>query len=343
MLDQLQKQTILVVDDTPLNLEVLVGILMDEYNIKLAKNGMTALKIAEKFKPDLILLDIMMPDMDGYAVCEKLKQNPVLKDIPIIFVTAKDQEADEAKGFKLGAVDYIAKPVSPILVKARIKTHLALYDQERELRKQVFEKTREINETRLKTINMLGIASEFKDEETGVHIERMSRYCYILAKAYGFSEEEAQLLLHTAPMHDLGKICIPDSILKKPGNLSKEEFDIIKTHCAAGERILKKQDAEIFAVAALIAKQHHEKWDGTGYPEGLKGEEISIYARIVAVSDVFDALTSKRPYKEPWEPERAAQLILDESGKQFDPLVVKAFKNSLDSIMAVLNKYKNLT
>lgn len=341
MLDPLQKQTILVADDTPLNLEMLAGILKDEYNIKVAKSGVIALKIAEQFKPDLILLDIMMPEMDGYEVCKKLKQNPILKNIPVIFVTAKDQETDEAAGFNIGAVDYITKPVNPVLVKARIKTHLALYDQEKELQKQVLEKTKEISETRLKTIHMLGIASEYKDEETGAHIERMSKYCYIIAKAYGFSESDAQMLLQAAPMHDVGKISIPDSILKKPGKLTEDEFKVIQTHCAAGESLLKKQDAEIFSTAAIIALQHHEKWDGSGYPNGRKGEDINLYARIVAVSDVFDALTSKRPYKEPWEPERAIQLIISESGKQFDPRVVKAFQNSLDQIITVYNEYRN--
>lgn len=341
MLDPIQKQTILAVDDTPLNLEILAGILKEEYNIKVAKSGATALKIAERFKPDLILLDIMMPEMDGYEVCKKLKQNPILKDIPVIFVTAKDQETDEAAGFNLGAVDYITKPVNPVLVKARIKTHLALYDQGRELKRQVFEKTKEISETRQKTINMLGIASEYKDEETGAHIERMSKYCYIIAKAYGFSESDAQMLLQAAPMHDVGKISIPDSILKKPGRLNDDEFKVIQTHCAAGESLLTKQDAEIFSIAAIIAMQHHEKWDGSGYPNGLKGEEINLYARIVAVSDVFDALTSTRPYKEPWKPERAIQLIISESEKHFDPKVVKAFQDSLDQILTVYKEYQN--
>ncbi len=338
---QVKKQTILVVDDTPLNLEVLSEILKDDYNIKLAKNGKIALKIAEKFQPDLILLDIMMPEMDGYEVCMKLKQNPVLKGIPVIFVTAKDQETDEAKGFELGAVDYITKPVSPVLVRARVHTHLVLFDQKRELKRQVFEKTKELNETRLKTINMLGMASEYKDKETGAHIIRMSTYSYIIAKAYGISEDEAQSILHAAPMHDIGKVSIPDSILKKPGKLDTEEFEIMKTHCTAGEKILKEQDDDLFKVAAIVAKQHHEKWNGRGYPGGLKGDKISIYARIVAIADVFDALTSKRPYKEAWEPERAIKLMHEESGEHFDPLVVKAFDASLDKIMKVLNKYKN--
>lgn len=324
---------ILVVDDTPINIEILTDILADDYNVRFAKSGEIALKLAKKFLPDLILLDVVMPEMDGFEVCKKLKESPVTKNIPIIFVTANSQETDEAKGFKFGATDYISKPVSPVIVKARVKTQLALHDQQRELNKQVKEKTKEINYTRLETINMLGHASEYKDNETGKHIMRMSKYCYIIAKEHGVSEDDALMLLNTAPMHDLGKIGIPDSILQKPGKLTTEEYKAMQEHCVIGKKILDSQKSELFVVASVVAYEHHEKWNGKGYPLGIKGKEISIYGRIAAIADVFDALTSKRPYKEAWDLERALNLILEESGQHFDPDLVNSFMNALPDIL----------
>jgi len=337
---KMSKQTILVVDDTPINIEVLTEILKDDYNVRFAKNGVTAFKLVKKFIPDLILLDILMPEMDGFEVCKKLKESPITKNIPIIFVTAKNQEIDEAKGFELGAIDYISKPVSPVVVKARVKTQLALHNQKRELCKQVNEKTKEINYTRLETINMLGHASEYKDNETGQHIARMSRYSYIIAKEYGLSEDEAQLLLNTSPMHDLGKIGIPDRILQKPGKLTDEEFRVMQDHCVIGKKILDSQNSELFVAASIVANEHHEKWNGKGYPLGIKGEEISIYGRIVAIADVFDALTSKRPYKEAWETERALNLIREEAGQHFDPDLVNAFMNVIPDILREKEQYQ---
>ena len=214
---ELEKETVLVVDDESVNIDIINDILKDDYQIKFALNGRMALDVAAKFVPDIILLDIIMPDMDGFEVCEALKYDPVTKGIPVIFITAKDQEFDEAKGFELGAVDYITKPVSPVLVRARVKTQLALYDQKRELAKIVRERTKELNDTRLEIIRKLGTAAEFKDNETGLHVVRMSKYCYHIALAYGFNEEEADILLHAAPMHDIGKIGVPDTIIAKTG------------------------------------------------------------------------------------------------------------------------------
>ena len=208
---QVEKQTILVVDDTPENIDVLKGILGSEYKIKFAVNGKMALDVVEKYPPDIILLDVMMPGMDGFEVCQRLKKNPLTRAIPVIFVTAKSETGDEEEGFKLGAVDYITKPVIPSIVQARVGTHLALSDQKRELVKEVARKTAELNETRFEIIKKLGRAAEYKDNETGLHVVRMSHYCYHIARQYGFPEHEANILLQASPMHDIGKIGIKGS------------------------------------------------------------------------------------------------------------------------------------
>lgn len=339
MIDELKKQNILVVDDVKENLLVLYGILEDEYKVSIANNGINALKIAKKIIPDLILLDIMMPDMDGYEVCKKLKEDPLTSDIPVIFVTAKDQENDEVQGLELGAVDYIVKPISEAIVKVRIKTHLALYDQQRELDRKVHIRTKELNDSRLSVIEKLSIAAEYKDNDTGAHVKRMSQYSYEIAKEYGFSENDANLLLHAAPMHDVGKIGIPDAILLKPGKLDPDEWIVMMTHSEIGSKIIGEDASELLQIARKVAYEHHEKWNGTGYPRGISGEDIDIRARIVTVSDVFDALTSVRPYKDAWEIERAVDLINSEADRQFDSRVVSAFNNVLPKLLVIKGKY----
>ncbi|OIP47469.1 MAG: two-component system response regulator [Fibrobacteres bacterium CG2_30_45_31] len=331
--------SVLVVDDVPENIDVLKGMLTNEYYVKVAVSGFMALKVAEKTVPDIILLDIMMPDMDGYEVCEKLKANPITQNIPVIFVTAKDQTVDEIKGFEVGAVDYVTKPISPSIVKARLSTHLALSNQNRELERLVTQKTSEINQTRLEIIKRLSLASEYKDSETGHHIERMSQYAYQIAVACGMDIVNANLLYNAAPMHDIGKIGIPEAIILKPGRLTKEEFDVVKTHCEIGSRIIGDHTSELLKAAKIVALQHHEKWDGSGYPEGLIGDSIHVYAQIIAVADVFDALTSKRPYKEAWDFDRAVALIKEENGRHFSPGIVVAFLKILDEIKATMLKY----
>lgn len=331
-----EKQTVLVVDDTLENIDVLKGMLRENYKIKVALSGVKALSLIEKSHPDIILLDVMMPEMNGYEVCTILKNNPTTKHIPIIFVTGKNQTGDETRGFKLGAVDYITKPVIPDLVQARIKTHLALANQERELTKKVKEQTKKLGATKLKIIKKLGLAAEYKDNDTGLHVDRMSKYCYHIAKEYGFQEEDAELLLNASPMHDIGKIGVPDDVLKKTAKLNPEEWELMKTHSEIGAQILRDdEEDELLNLAEIIALEHHEKWNGKGYPSGKKGEEISIYARIAAVSDVFDALTSIRPYKNAWPVEKAVNLILDEAGEHFDPKVVEAFSKALPEILKI--------
>lgn len=330
---------VLVVDDTVENIQILTGILKDEFGVKAATNGEMALKIAEKTRPDLVLLDIMMPGLDGYEVCERLKANPLTKNIPVIFVTAKDQELDEVRGLEVGAVDYINKPVNPGITKARIRTHLALSDQKKALQVEVALKTKEINETRLQIIKKLGQAAEYRDNDTGLHIERMSRYCYHMAKEYGFEEHEAELLLHASPMHDVGKIGVPDAVLRKPGKLDEEEWKHVLEHPRIGAEIIGDSDTELLITAKIVALQHHEKWNGKGYPLGLKEEQIHVLARVAAVADVFDALTTKRPYKEPWTVERAVALIESEKNEHFEPRAVEAFLRALPQILEVKEEF----
>lgn len=337
-LAKVEKQVILVVDDVPANIDVLSEILRPTYQVKVVTNGPMALKIAMASEPpDLILLDIMMPEMDGYEVCRQLKANVSTRNIPVIFVSAMDEVKDETKGFELGAVDYITKPVSPPIVKARVKTHLELLDQNRSLEKKVIQRTAEITETRLQIIHCLSTAAEYRDEETGTHIYRMSHYSRIIALAAGMSAEEADLLLQAAPMHDVGKIGIPDRILLKPGKLDADEWKIMKTHTTIGGKIIGEHSSELLKVARLVALTHHEKWDGTGYPQGLAGEDIPLTGRIVMLADVFDALTSERPYKKAWSEADAIREIEHGSGTHFDPSLVAAFMKALPEILEVKN------
>jgi len=326
------KSTILIVDDVPDNITVLTNILSD-YNLKAANNGAKALEIASRFRPDIILLDIMMPDMDGYAVCKRLKRDLHTKNIPVIFVTAMDEVTDEARAFELGAVDYITKPVSPPVVRARVKTHLNLYDQNKALEHLVHERTKALNQSRLEIIHRLGLAAEYKDNETGMHVIRMSYYCKIMATAVGMSKEEVELIFNASPMHDIGKIGIPDNILGKPGKLDAHERAIMEQHSEIGAKIIGEHDTPLLDMARTVALTHHEKWDGTGYPRGIKGENIPLVGRIVAVADVFDALVCKRPYKKAWPFEKAVAFIKEESGKHFDPGIVDVFVAHVDEIV----------
>ncbi|GAC07163.1 response regulator [Paraglaciecola chathamensis] len=327
--DQNNKQKVLIVDDEPANLRVLKKILGDLYRLTFAKSGEEALRLVERELPDLILLDVMMPGMTGFDVCQALKQNPLSKGIPVMFVTALSDDVDEAKGFDVGAVDYITKPVSPAVVKARVRTHLSLVQAD------------ELRRTRLQVIQRLGRASEYKDNETGTHILRMSHYSKIMALALGLSENAADNLLHAAPMHDIGKIGIPDSIMLKPGKLTDEEFAIMQKHPEIGAEILGESDSDLIELAKIVSLTHHEKWDGSGYPNGLKGEEIPLEGRIVAIADVFDALTSKRPYKEAWPVEKAVDLIQSQSGKHFDPNIVTLFQSCLPSILEIKERWQD--
>ena len=334
------RPTILVVDDTPENLDVLGGILRKEYKVKAALNGEKALRIAKSNpRPDMILLDIMMPGMDGYEVCRRLKAEPATAKIPVIFVTAKAEVDDERRGLELGAVDYIAKPISPPIVEIRVRTHLALYDQQRELERLVGERTKELVDTRLEIIRRLGRAAEFKDNETGLHVIRMSHYTRLMCESMNISKEWTDLLFHAAPMHDIGKIGIPDAVLLKPGKLDDKEWDIMRRHPEYGAAIIGDHDSELMTMSQEISLAHHEKWNGTGYPKGLKGKDIPLSGRVIAIADVFDALTSERPYKKAWSVEKAVAIIDEDAGTHFDPELIPIFHEILPEALEIKDKY----
>ncbi|GIU15787.1 two-component system response regulator [Shewanella sp. c952] len=337
----MDQQTLLVVDDTPANIDVLAGMLKDDYQIKVAKNGEIALKIAKRLPLDLILLDIMMPGIDGFEVCRRLKSDHTTRHIPIIFVTAKITAEDELKGLELGAVDYITKPFNPPIVQQRVKTQLALFNQSRELAIKVKQKTAELAATQLKVIQKLGRAAEYKDNETGMHVIRMSHYAHILAKAAGMCEADADMLMAASPMHDIGKIGISDAILRKPGKLTADEFEEMKKHAEIGAEIIGDNESDLLKMAKIVAISHHEKWNGTGYPYGLKGEDIPRIGRIVAIADVFDALTCERPYKRAWSVEEAVALLQKEAGEHFDPQLVPLFLEHMDEVTEVMLSLKD--
>jgi putative two-component system response regulator len=318
---------ILAVDDEPSNLQLLRQILQDQYGMLYAKDGQRALELAQQELPDLILLDVMMPGMTGYEVCRQLKATPATAAIPVIFVTALAETSDELSGFEAGAVDYIMKPVSAPIVRARVRTHLSLVQ------------TNELRETRLQIVQRLGLAAEYKDNETGRHVIRMSHYARLLGLAAGMHEAEAEELLHAAPLHDVGKIGIPDRILQKPGKLDADERRIMQSHVEIGVRIIGDHPRGVLAVAHRIALGHHEKWDGSGYPSGLAGEAIPFEARIVAIADVFDALTSERPYKKAWPVEEALNYLRENRGRHFDPALVDLFLTLMDPVQEIMQRW----
>ncbi len=318
---------LLVVDDEATNLQMLRHVLQDDYRLVFAKDGSKAIELAQRERPDLVLLDIMMPDMTGYAVCEALKRDIQTRHIPVIFVTALADTDDEAKGFAVGGVDYLTKPASPAIVKARVRTHLSLVQVD------------ELRETRLEIIRRLGLAAEFKDNETGMHVIRMSYFSRILGQAAGLGPADVENLFNAAPMHDIGKIGIPDAVLLKKGALNPEEWAVMRTHSQIGADILGTHPPGLMHIACEIAITHHEKWDGSGYPRGLAGTDIPISGRIAAIADVFDALTSERPYKNAWTVEAALDLLRAQSGKHFDPALVELFMAHLPEILEVKNRW----
>lgn len=327
MKQQDERPTILIVDDAATNLQILRQVLQEDYRLLFALDGEKALKIAQDELPNLILLDVMMPGLTGLETCQRLKANPVTQAIPVIFVTALSEVSDESAGFEVGAVDYITKPISPAVVRARVKTHLSLVHAD------------ELQKTRLQIIQCLGRAAEYRDNETGLHVIRMSHYSRILALAAGLGENYAERLFNAAPMHDIGKIGTPDNVLLKPGKLDQEEWLLMQQHVIMGAEILGQHDSPLLQMARTIALYHHEKFDGSGYPHRIAGDSIPIEARIVAIADVFDALTSVRPYKKAWKVEDAVRLLQDEKGKHFDPELVELFLTNLTEILVIKEKY----
>lgn len=331
---------VLLVDNEPENIDVLRHILAPHYRIKAATSGERAIKIAQSADPpDLLLLDVLMPGISGYEVCQILKSATATRHIPIIFVTSMTDAADESRGFEIGAADYLAKPISAPIVIARVRTQLSLHNQHLELERQVSLRTAELEESRLELIHRLARAAEFKDNETGNHVIRMSHYARLIGQAIGMDSAEVALLFAAAPMHDIGKIGIPDYILLKPGALSGEERDLMQQHTTIGADILGHDANPLMVLSRQVALTHHEKWDGTGYPQGLQGTDIPLFGRIVAVADVFDALTSVRPYKAAWTTQAAVGALQKGAGGHFDPDIVQAFMSILPEALRVKESY----
>ncbi len=376
------KATILVVDDTPENLTLMSALLKDFYQVRVANHGDRALKIAMSDKPpDLILLDIMMPDIDGYEVCRRLKADGTTRDIPIIFLTARSDTEDEQKGLELGAVDYITKPISPPIVLARVAAQLSLkasadflrekneflrekneylkeknaflHDKNHFLESEVTRRTQEVSAIQDVTILVMASLAETRDAETGNHIRRTQYYVKALAEKIRphprfedfLSEHNIQMLFKSAPLHDIGKVGIPDRILLKPGRFTPEEFEVMKTHTTLGRDAIAHAEAslgtrvEFLTMAKDIALFHQEKWDGSGYPAGLRGEAIPISARLMALADVYDALISRRVYKEGMSHEKAVDIIAQGRGSHFDPDLVDSFLAIQDEFHAIALRY----
>ncbi|MBD0785543.1 two-component system response regulator [Vibrio sp. Y2-5] len=359
--------TLLVIDDIPENLSLMYKLLKDDYKVKGANSGDRGLAIAICDQPDLILLDVMMPDMDGFEVCSYLKSNPLTKNIPVIFITAKTENVDERKGLELGAVDYITKPIVPEIVKARVKTHLSLKmasdllkgekeSLEKEVQKRTQESIKQLEEMHVIqdiAFNAMISLAETRDNETGNHIRRTQHYIRLLAERLRLEpnytnqldDNVVNLLFKSAPLHDIGKIGIPDHILMKKGKLTVEEFEIMKTHTTIGFEAINKAEeingkaTSFLRIAKEIAHSHHEKWDGTGYPQGLSGEDIPLSARLMAIVDVYDALISKRIYKQAFTHDEAIRMIRSEKGAHFDPIIVDAFLDIKEDIHSIALRY----
>lgn len=360
-LEGVVKPTILVVDDTPDNLSLMMELLKDDYKVKLANGGERALKLAAmQPPPDVILLDIMMPGMDGYEVCQRLKAMPLTKDIPVVFLTAKSEVEDEKRGLEMGAVDYITKPISPPIVLARVKIHLALKAHADFLREkndfleaEVSKRTREVVAIQDVTILAMASLAETRDSDTGNHIRRTQYYVEALAKKLAshprfsalLTGHYIQMLFKSAPLHDIGKVGIPDRILLKPGRFEPWEFEIMKTHTTLGFEAIEHAEKQLgmhvdfLSMAKEIALSHQEKWDGSGYPQGLEGDAIPVSARLMAVADVYDALISRRLYKDAMPHEKAVAIIIEGRGRHFDPDMADAFVALQEEFRAIAARF----
>ncbi|RLA79397.1 MAG: two-component system response regulator [Epsilonproteobacteria bacterium] len=338
---------ILIVDDTPKNVQ-LVANLLNSYDTAFALSGEQALEMIQEDSFDLILLDVMMPGIDGYETCSRLRKIDAYDKVPVIFLTAKSDNESILKGFDVGGQDFVTKPFNTKELLSRVNTFLKLKSFEDEQQIKIDEavselKTlnKEIVDTQKEVIFTMGAIGESRSKETGLHVKRVAEYSYLFAVLLGVPDEDAQLMKMASPMHDIGKVAIPDSILNKPAKLDKDEWEIMQTHSLLGYEMLKYSQRPILSLAADIALYHHEKYDGSGYPNALKGEEIKLCGRITALADVFDALGSERCYKKAWEDEKVFELLKSERGKHFDPVLVDLFFDNLDAFLEIRDKYKD--
>ncbi len=346
--ESLNRECILIVDDEPANLKLLDKMLRSQgyQSLVLVDDPRQVIDLYRITQPALILLDVNMPHLDGYQVMEQLKllNDPLLP--PIVILTAQHGKDHLLRALAAGARDFIGKPFDRNELLMRVRNlldaqmaHRLVYDQKAVLEEMVRARTEELRRTRLQIVQRLGMAAEYRDEETGNHILRMSHICALLARVIGWNEADCELILNASPMHDIGKIGIPDAIMLKPGKLEPHEWEIMKTHAAMGEKLLDGDDSDLMRMAREIALTHHEKWDGSGYPNGLAGEAIPLAGRIAALADVFDALTSVRPYKQAWTVEAAVGLIKDNNGKHFDPALIEVFLQELPAIVAIRQRF----
>jgi putative two-component system response regulator len=341
---------ILIVDDVVDNIRVAMNILKeDNYDLSFAHDGTDALRLVDEDPQhfDLILLDIMMPGINGFEVCQKFKENAATREIPVIFLTARVDVDSISEGFHVGGVDYITKPFHANELLARVKTHLELYQARQLLKihsvelktKAKFERIRLLTELEYSQKEMIFILTELMEatsDETGKHIRRVAESSALLAKYHPcLTEEDMEILYYASPMHDIGKMTVPLDILHKAGRYSEDEFNIMKQHTTNAYALLSNSDRKLIKAAAIIAHEHHEKWNGKGYPRGLEATNIHIYGRIVALTDVFDALTHKRHYKDAWNIDEAVNYILEHRETQFDPELVDIFQAHLDEFIAI--------
>ncbi|MBT9612992.1 MAG: response regulator [Burkholderiales bacterium] len=339
---------IMIVDDEPANLKLLEKMLNRQGydNLTLIEDPREVMQAYERGVPDIVLLDLNMPHLDGFAVLELLKEKSGKALPPVLVLTAQQGYAHRLRALENGARDYLCKPFDRAELLARVRNLVEaqlfqkyMRDQNDVLEQMVRERMRELRHTRLQIVRRLGRAAEFRDNETGFHILRMSHTSVLLARALGWADEQCELLLHASPMHDVGKIGIPDRILLKPDKLDPEEWEIMKSHVTIGAHILDGDDSALLTLAREIALSHHEKWDGSGYPHGLAGEAIPLSCRIVALADVFDALTSERPYKRAWTVEASLEYLHEQSGQHFDPVLVGHFMQLLPQVLAIRTRF----
>ncbi len=317
---------IFIVDDEAPLRDIIKRFLTSEYEVLAFSKGEDVIRAIEMGKvPKCVIMDIHMPGINGFETIERLRSFPGMSQLPVVFLTAQGGMEYELEGLSKGGVDFITKPVPLPVLKARISNQIELYEYRTKLEDQVESRTRELEQTQLEIVYSLAAAAEYRDNETGNHIKRISRYTKKVAEAMGYDNEYASLLSHASPMHDVGKIGIPDSILLKSGSLTEAEWEIMKTHCTIGARILSESNSPLMRCAKEIALNHHERWDGKGYPRGLSGDNIPISGRITSVCDIFDALTSERPYKSAWSVEASIAEIQKLKGSALDPQVVDFF------------------